>query len=151
MSGGRIALLVVGSLLALIGLGAAAGGGVLLWAHETQRDADGYFTTSTERLRSASTEARVGGAVRQSRATSFTVVAGRATALTTGALPRSRPTRTGARTAVSTCGRTGTGWRSGTTGMASVSRPSPRVPRRGGAWRSPRSAATADGLAVRAR
>ncbi len=47
---------------------------------------------ATERLRSASTEASVGGAVRHSRATSFTVVAGRATALTTGALPRRRPT-----------------------------------------------------------
>ncbi|WP_217922104.1 DUF4389 domain-containing protein [Miltoncostaea oceani] len=52
MSGGRIVLLVVGSLLALIGLGAAAGGGALLWAHETQRDADGYFTTDTGRLAS---------------------------------------------------------------------------------------------------
>ena len=51
MSGGRIALLIVGSLLALVGLGIAAGGGTLLWAHETQRDRDGYFTTSTERFR----------------------------------------------------------------------------------------------------
>ena len=51
MSGGHIALLIVGSLLALVGLGVAAGGGTLLWAHETQRDPDGYFTTSTERFR----------------------------------------------------------------------------------------------------
>jgi hypothetical protein len=50
VSGGRIVLLVVGTLLALIGLAAAAGGGALLWANETQRDADGYFTTSTERF-----------------------------------------------------------------------------------------------------
>jgi hypothetical protein len=52
MSGGRIVLLVVGSLLALVGLGAALGGGALLWANETQRDADGYFTTDTGRLAS---------------------------------------------------------------------------------------------------
>lgn len=51
MSGGRIALLVMGCILILIGLGVAAGGGTLLWAHETQRDRDGYFTTSTERFR----------------------------------------------------------------------------------------------------
>ena len=50
MSGKRIVLLVVGSLLALVGLGAALGGGALLWAHQTQRDADGYFTTSSERF-----------------------------------------------------------------------------------------------------
>ncbi len=50
MSAGRIVLLVVGSLLALIGLGLAAGGGTIVWANETQRDADGYFTTSTERF-----------------------------------------------------------------------------------------------------
>ena len=53
MSAGRIVLLVLGSLLALIGLGLAAGGGVLVWANGTQRDADGYFTTSTERFRTA--------------------------------------------------------------------------------------------------
>jgi hypothetical protein len=51
MSAGRIALIVVGSILALIGLAVAAGGGVILWAHGTQRDADGFFTTSTERFR----------------------------------------------------------------------------------------------------
>ena len=50
MSAGRIVLIVVGGLLALIGLGLAAGGGALVWAHGTQRDADGYFTTSTERF-----------------------------------------------------------------------------------------------------
>ncbi len=51
MSGGRIVLIVVGCLLGLIGLGIAVGGGVLVWAHETQRDRDGYFTTSAERFR----------------------------------------------------------------------------------------------------
>ena len=50
MSGGRIVLLVVGCILGLIGLGVAAGGGTLLWAHETQRDREGYFTTSAHRF-----------------------------------------------------------------------------------------------------
>ena len=53
MSGGRIVLIVVGCILGLVGLGLAAGGGALLWAHETQRDRDGYFTTSPERFRTA--------------------------------------------------------------------------------------------------
>lgn len=52
MSGGRIALVVVGALLALLGLGLATGGGALLWAQGTQRDADGFFTSSTERYAS---------------------------------------------------------------------------------------------------
>ena len=51
MSGGRIVLIVVGCILGLIGLGIAGGGGALVWAHETQRDSDGYFTTSAERFR----------------------------------------------------------------------------------------------------
>jgi hypothetical protein len=50
MSAGRIVLLVVGSLLALIGLGIAIGGAVALIAYGTARDDDGYFTTSTERF-----------------------------------------------------------------------------------------------------
>ncbi|MFA9428874.1 DUF4389 domain-containing protein [Egicoccus sp. AB-alg2] len=37
---------VLGSVLALIGLGTIAGGAALLWAHNTQRDADGWFTSS---------------------------------------------------------------------------------------------------------
>jgi hypothetical protein len=49
MSGGRIALLVVGALLALLGFGMAVGGGALWLVHGTQRDADGYFTSSTQR------------------------------------------------------------------------------------------------------
>ncbi len=48
---GRVLLLVFGGLLLLVSLGLLAGGGVLGWAYGTQRDADGYFTTSTERLR----------------------------------------------------------------------------------------------------
>jgi hypothetical protein len=50
---GRIVLVVVGSLLALIGLAVLAGGAFLLWADRMQRDEDGYFTTSTERLSTA--------------------------------------------------------------------------------------------------
>ena len=41
VSGGRIALVVIGVLMMLFGLGAASGGGVLLWIDRTQRDADG--------------------------------------------------------------------------------------------------------------
>lgn len=48
-TGGRIALIVVGSLLALIALGAIAGGVYGLWLHTTQRS-DGYVMTSSERF-----------------------------------------------------------------------------------------------------
>ncbi len=50
MSGGRIVIVVIGSLLVLVGLTVAAGGGVLLWADKTQRDADGFFTSSSVAL-----------------------------------------------------------------------------------------------------
>jgi Domain of unknown function (DUF4389) len=43
-------LLVLGSLLALVALVFLLAGGALLWAHGTQRDDDGYYTTSTQRL-----------------------------------------------------------------------------------------------------
>lgn len=45
MSAGRILLIVFGVLIGLLGLSAAGGGGALLWAHATQRDDDGFFTT----------------------------------------------------------------------------------------------------------
>jgi len=48
-TGGRIAMVVVGSLLALIALGAIAGGLYSLWLHTTQRS-DGYVMTSSERF-----------------------------------------------------------------------------------------------------
>jgi hypothetical protein len=52
MTGGRIALIIVGSILALASLGLLAGGGTLLWAHTTQRDDDGYYSTRFERFES---------------------------------------------------------------------------------------------------
>jgi hypothetical protein len=50
---GRIIAVVLGAFGLLVGLAATAGGGALVWAHGTQRDADGFFTTDTERLETA--------------------------------------------------------------------------------------------------
>ena len=50
---GRIAMIVIGSLLALVGLAVAVGGGFGLWA-TTQRDSDGYLMTSSERFATGS-------------------------------------------------------------------------------------------------
>lgn len=49
VSGGRVVLIVLGSIGVLFGLALLAGGGFLLWADRTQRD-DGYLTTPTERF-----------------------------------------------------------------------------------------------------
>jgi hypothetical protein len=49
---GRIVMTVVGALLIVISLGFGAIGGVLTWAHATQRDSDGFFTSGTHRLES---------------------------------------------------------------------------------------------------
>lgn len=49
MTGGRVAMIVIGSLLALIGLGVIAGGLYGLWLHTAQRS-DGYVMTSDERF-----------------------------------------------------------------------------------------------------
>jgi Domain of unknown function (DUF4389) len=46
----RVVLIVIGSLAALIGLAVLAGGATLSWALATQRDDDGFFTTTEERL-----------------------------------------------------------------------------------------------------
>jgi hypothetical protein len=50
MRPGRIVVVVVGGLLALIALGTIAGGGTLLWANATQRDGTGFYNTPVERL-----------------------------------------------------------------------------------------------------
>ncbi len=46
----NVVLLVIGSLMALVGFGLLAGGAGLGWALGTQRDDDGFFTTSSERF-----------------------------------------------------------------------------------------------------
>ena len=43
-------LAVMGALLALVAFGTGVAGGVLTWAHATQRDDAGYYTTGSERL-----------------------------------------------------------------------------------------------------
>ena len=48
-SGGRIAAVIVGSLLGLVSLASLVGGGAALWANG-QKDDDGYLTTRTERF-----------------------------------------------------------------------------------------------------
>ena len=47
---GRIVLVVLGSILALLAVGLLAAGGILLWADQTQRDDEGFLTTPTERF-----------------------------------------------------------------------------------------------------
>jgi hypothetical protein len=49
-SAGRILLVVLGSIVALLGAGLLAAGGALLWADQTQRDDEGFLTTPTERF-----------------------------------------------------------------------------------------------------
>jgi Domain of unknown function (DUF4389) len=49
-SPGAVVALVLGSLFALVALALLAGGGGVLWAVHTQRDAAGFFTTSTQRF-----------------------------------------------------------------------------------------------------
>ena len=49
-SAGQIVLIVVGSLAGLVALVLLAAGGLLIWTHETKRDADGYYATGAEGL-----------------------------------------------------------------------------------------------------
>ena len=53
MRAGKIALVVIGSLAALVGLGLLAGGGALVWAHTSARDSSGFYSTSTQRFSSS--------------------------------------------------------------------------------------------------
>jgi len=43
-------LIVIGVVCATTGSLMAAAGGTLVWAHATQRDADGFYTSSMERF-----------------------------------------------------------------------------------------------------
>ena len=52
-TGSRIAALVIGVLLALVSAGLLGGGGTVLWADTTQRDAAGYLTTSAHEFATA--------------------------------------------------------------------------------------------------
>ncbi|MGI9657787.1 MAG: DUF4389 domain-containing protein [Gaiellaceae bacterium] len=45
MSPGRIALIVLGSLVSLVAFASLAGGAGLLWLHEAKRDSDGFYTS----------------------------------------------------------------------------------------------------------
>ena len=47
---GRIVLVVLGCVFVPLALALLGGGTVLTWAHQTQRDASGYFTSPSERL-----------------------------------------------------------------------------------------------------
>ncbi len=51
---GRIVLVILGSILALLAAALLIAGGALLWADRTQRDDDGFLTTPTERFESDS-------------------------------------------------------------------------------------------------
>jgi hypothetical protein len=46
----KVVALVAGALAALVALGLLAGGTALVWAHSTQRDADGYYTSDEYEL-----------------------------------------------------------------------------------------------------
>jgi Domain of unknown function (DUF4389) len=52
--GGGIVPVILGSIFALIAFGLLAGGGVLMWAGQTQRDVAGYLTSPSTRLESTS-------------------------------------------------------------------------------------------------
>src|SRR5215471_8330464 len=49
-----IVLVIAGAIICLVSLAPLVGGGVLLWAYGTQRDAGGYFTTPSERFETTS-------------------------------------------------------------------------------------------------
>jgi hypothetical protein len=51
---GWVVLVVVGAIVALMAIGPVVGGGFLLWAHATQRDDEGFYTTPFERFETTS-------------------------------------------------------------------------------------------------
>lgn len=50
MRAGKVVLVVVGALVALMGAAFVAGGGTLVWAHATQRDSGGFYNTPSDLL-----------------------------------------------------------------------------------------------------
>ena len=53
LGAGHIIAIVLGVILALTGIGSLLGAGALGWANATQRDSQGYFSTSTDRFASS--------------------------------------------------------------------------------------------------
>lgn len=53
-SGGRVVAVVLGSLVALLGLGLAVAGGGALWYDQARRDDDGFLSTDTARFSTSS-------------------------------------------------------------------------------------------------
>jgi hypothetical protein len=50
MSAGKIVLLVFGVIVLLVSFGLIAGGGVIIWANNTIKDSEGFYTTDTVQL-----------------------------------------------------------------------------------------------------
>jgi hypothetical protein len=50
MSGGKIAMAIIGVFAAMVAVGLILGGAGLLWANGTQRSSDGFFTSPTAEL-----------------------------------------------------------------------------------------------------
>src|ERR1039457_1393383 len=51
---GAVLVLIIGSICPLMTIGLLAGGGFLMWADRTQRDASGYLASGLSRLASSS-------------------------------------------------------------------------------------------------
>jgi hypothetical protein len=51
---GPVVLIALGAVMVLVALSVTVGGGALVWLHATQRDADGFYTTPTERFETTS-------------------------------------------------------------------------------------------------
>jgi hypothetical protein len=48
----KIIAIIIGAIVALVGIGSLLAGGALSWANATQRDSQGYFSTPKQRFRS---------------------------------------------------------------------------------------------------